>query len=235
MRVLVTGATGLIGGAVVARLIEAGEEIVAIARNTSRARRSVPDADWRELDIAGMTEPEHWQPHLAATPSSIARVAGQPARLDPRRAYRWHRRVVRGLRAGGRAPNRAGLRDRSRPPHRDRIFSNQARRRHRADAARSRLDHPAALGRAWPGRLWRQRIVSRARSLVGAARDPQRVRIAGRAARGWRRDGCLFSHAGRAVPARARSRRPGAAVLCRCRASLPALARPGPGPAPAPP
>jgi uncharacterized protein YbjT (DUF2867 family) len=42
MRVLVTGATGLIGGAVVARLIEAGDEIVAIARNTSRAAAACP-------------------------------------------------------------------------------------------------------------------------------------------------------------------------------------------------
>jgi len=71
MRVLVTGATGLIGGAVVARLMEASDEIVAVARNTSRARRSVPDADWRELDIARMTEPRHWLPHLAGVDALV--------------------------------------------------------------------------------------------------------------------------------------------------------------------
>lgn len=75
MRVLVTGATGLIGGAVVARLIEAGEEIVAIARNTRRARRGVPAADWRELDIAAMTEPEHWLLHLGAV-DAVVNCAG---------------------------------------------------------------------------------------------------------------------------------------------------------------
>jgi uncharacterized protein YbjT (DUF2867 family) len=36
MRVLVVGATGLIGGTIVARLIEAGCEVVGIARRTQQ-------------------------------------------------------------------------------------------------------------------------------------------------------------------------------------------------------
>jgi uncharacterized protein YbjT (DUF2867 family) len=42
MRVLVVGATGLIGGTIVARLIEAGCEVVGIARRTAAAARSIP-------------------------------------------------------------------------------------------------------------------------------------------------------------------------------------------------
>lgn len=65
MRVLVTGATGLIGAALVAALIDAGHSVVAIARRTARAERSVPAADWIALDIAAAIRPEDWLPHLA--------------------------------------------------------------------------------------------------------------------------------------------------------------------------
>jgi uncharacterized protein YbjT (DUF2867 family) len=75
MRVLVTGATGLIGGAVVARLIDTGHEVVAVARDTRRARRSVPDAAWLALDIAAMSEPQHWLPHLAGV-DAVVNCAG---------------------------------------------------------------------------------------------------------------------------------------------------------------
>jgi uncharacterized membrane protein len=46
MRVLVIGATGLIGSAVVARLIGAGHRVRALARHTAQARRSQPTAEW---------------------------------------------------------------------------------------------------------------------------------------------------------------------------------------------
>jgi uncharacterized protein YbjT (DUF2867 family) len=66
---------GLIGGAVVARLIEAGHEVVAVARRTGHVRRSVPDARWLALDIATMTEPRHWLPHLAGV-DAVVNCAG---------------------------------------------------------------------------------------------------------------------------------------------------------------
>src|SRR5437763_4433679 len=75
MRVLVTGATGLIGGAVVARLIETGYGVVGIARETRRARRSVPEARWLALDIAALTEPQHWHPHLGGI-DAVVNCAG---------------------------------------------------------------------------------------------------------------------------------------------------------------
>jgi uncharacterized protein YbjT (DUF2867 family) len=60
MRVLVVGATGLIGGTIVARLIEAGCEVVGIARRTAAATRSIPAAQWITLDIAAAKRPEVW-------------------------------------------------------------------------------------------------------------------------------------------------------------------------------
>src|SRR4051794_30539705 len=61
MRVLVIGATGLIGSAVVARLLDRGYEVRALARRTARAQRSQPDAAWVSFDIAVATHPEDWR------------------------------------------------------------------------------------------------------------------------------------------------------------------------------
>ena len=65
MRVLVIGATGLIGTAVVARLLDARHEVRALARHTARARRSQPGAEFLSRDVAGMTSPEDWLDCLA--------------------------------------------------------------------------------------------------------------------------------------------------------------------------
>jgi uncharacterized protein YbjT (DUF2867 family) len=75
MRVLVTGATGLIGGAIVARLIELGHGVVAVARRTNRATRSMPAAQWLALDIAAMTKVQDWLPCLAGV-EAVVNCAG---------------------------------------------------------------------------------------------------------------------------------------------------------------
>jgi uncharacterized protein YbjT (DUF2867 family) len=64
LRVLVTGATGLIGSAVVARLIREGHEVTALSRSVASANQRQPEAKWLSLDISRQTTPEHWVPHL---------------------------------------------------------------------------------------------------------------------------------------------------------------------------
>ena len=64
MRILVTGATGLIGSAVVARLIRAGHAVTGLSRSVTSARRHQPEADWLSVDIARHVTAERGVPHL---------------------------------------------------------------------------------------------------------------------------------------------------------------------------
>jgi uncharacterized protein YbjT (DUF2867 family) len=64
MRVLVTGAYGLIGSACLARLHAAGHDLVA-AGHAARSHRRFPYAHWVTVDFARLTKPELWRPHLA--------------------------------------------------------------------------------------------------------------------------------------------------------------------------
>ena len=71
MRVLVTGATGLIGAAIVARLLGEGYEVVGIARDIERARRRYPQVEWLALDIGELIAPLDWIPLLACVDTVI--------------------------------------------------------------------------------------------------------------------------------------------------------------------
>src|SRR3954470_13524631 len=64
MRILLIGASGLIGSAVAARLRRDGNEIVAVGRGGGPAVRRVPVDRWVTLDLRGTTAPETWLPHL---------------------------------------------------------------------------------------------------------------------------------------------------------------------------
>lgn len=60
--VLVVGASGLIGSAVVARFAASGVRVRALAR---RPGHPAPHATWHPIDLAATTTPEAWLPHLA--------------------------------------------------------------------------------------------------------------------------------------------------------------------------
>src|SRR5205085_5863926 len=75
MRVLLTGATGLIGASIVSALAQAGHEVVGIARHTDRAGRSMPKARWIALDIAAATTAEEWLPYLGGL-DAVVNCAG---------------------------------------------------------------------------------------------------------------------------------------------------------------
>ncbi|HEX7080038.1 MAG TPA: SDR family oxidoreductase [Gammaproteobacteria bacterium] len=71
-RVLLLGASGLIGSAVLARLVKHGREVTAVAR---RPGADLPGVEWVELDIAAATSPLDWRPHLAGV-EAVVNCAG---------------------------------------------------------------------------------------------------------------------------------------------------------------
>lgn len=75
MRIVVTGATGFIGAAIISRLASDGHEIVGVARNVVRARARQPEARWIDFDIARALSPGAWLPHLAGV-NAVINCAG---------------------------------------------------------------------------------------------------------------------------------------------------------------
>ncbi|HEX8621806.1 MAG TPA: SDR family oxidoreductase [Allosphingosinicella sp.] len=75
MRILLIGASGLIGSAVAARLKRDGHEIVAVGRAGGPAARRVPADSWVKLDLREAAEPEAWLPHLAGI-DAVVNCAG---------------------------------------------------------------------------------------------------------------------------------------------------------------
>ena len=57
MRVLVTGATGLIGSAVCDALLARGEEVVGLSRDPAKARKTNPTVTWHAWDPANERPP----------------------------------------------------------------------------------------------------------------------------------------------------------------------------------
>lgn len=75
MRVLVTGAYGLIGSAILARLHREGHEVAGTGRSIAEARRRFPYARWIAADFAQLTTPEAWQPLLGGI-DAVVNCAG---------------------------------------------------------------------------------------------------------------------------------------------------------------
>ncbi|RWN29882.1 SDR family oxidoreductase [Mesorhizobium sp.] len=73
MRVLVVGATGLIGASVCARIVSEGHEVVGVVR--SPRANEARDYQTLVLDVATALRPEDWLPHLAGI-DAIVNCAG---------------------------------------------------------------------------------------------------------------------------------------------------------------
>jgi len=65
MRVLVTGAYGLIGSACLARLHRDGHDLTATGRSIASAARRLPFARWRPADFDRLADAASWRPLLA--------------------------------------------------------------------------------------------------------------------------------------------------------------------------
>jgi len=71
MRVLVTGAYGLIGSAILARLNRDGHELIGCGRAVVVARRRFSYARWVEVDFARINSAESWLPLLAGVEAVV--------------------------------------------------------------------------------------------------------------------------------------------------------------------
>lgn len=75
MRILVLGGYGLIGLEIVRCLRAAGHEVVGLGRSTAKGRAAAPDIAWIGADIAALTTPQAWTPHIAGV-DAIVNAAG---------------------------------------------------------------------------------------------------------------------------------------------------------------
>ncbi|WFP73895.1 SDR family oxidoreductase [Mesorhizobium sp. WSM4906] len=75
MKVLVLGGYGLIGEAVLGRLIEDGQDLVGLGRDVSDARRRKPCVEWIAADMSRLLAAADWAPLLAGV-EAIVNAAG---------------------------------------------------------------------------------------------------------------------------------------------------------------
>ena len=75
MRVLLLGATGLIGTAVADALAEAGHAVTGLARQAGAAAAARPHLAWIARDLAACTTPRDWMPLLAGI-DAVVNCAG---------------------------------------------------------------------------------------------------------------------------------------------------------------
>ena len=89
-RVVVTGATGLIGRAVVSALLDRGDEVVALARGPERAQEFLGDT----VEIHAWPDPTHAPPPVGSLTGAdaVIHLLGEPV------AQRWNPDVKRAIR-----------------------------------------------------------------------------------------------------------------------------------------
>lgn len=73
-RVLILGATGLIGARIAAALAAGGHRVIGLARDVASAARRMPEVEWRRADLARTTVSE-WMEHLSGI-EAVVNCAG---------------------------------------------------------------------------------------------------------------------------------------------------------------
>ncbi len=104
MRVTITGATGLIGGAVINSLTRTGAEVTVLSRDPAKARRRLADLPVEAVSWSPMEEPAPAEALSGA--DAVIHLAGEPI------AQRWSgevKRLIRETRVRGTANLITGL------------------------------------------------------------------------------------------------------------------------------
>lgn len=64
MKILILGGNGFIGSAFAQAALTNGHEVTCLGRNISVAKERLPNCKWLQTDIAKMTNPADWDPHV---------------------------------------------------------------------------------------------------------------------------------------------------------------------------
>ena len=153
MHVLLTGASGFIGNAVLRELLRQGHCVSACSREPERLPPSSPAAKVYVIDFAGMTAVEQWLPYLAGV-DAIVNCAGIIAETETQTFASIHTQVAQALVPGRCASRRAEDRAVSAlAADADAVrFIKQIRRRSSLALVTPGLAHVAAVAGVWRGR-----------------------------------------------------------------------------------
>ncbi|MDJ0596848.1 MAG: TIGR01777 family oxidoreductase [Pleurocapsa sp. MO_226.B13] len=85
MKIAITGATGLVGSRLVAKLTQAGHQILVLTRNPNKAQKVFPASAFSNLEIVQYTPQEsgEWQKSISGC-DAVVNLAGEPI------AERWN-------------------------------------------------------------------------------------------------------------------------------------------------
>ena len=143
MRVLVTGASGMIGSAVCDALLARGEEVVGLSRDPQRARTSNPTVTWHGWDAASERPPAAAVEGADAVINLIGEEINQ--RLTPAAKKRIHdsrvratKNLVDGISSASDGPG---------------VLVSQAAVGYYADHGEAIIDESTAPGSSWLSRL----------------------------------------------------------------------------------
>lgn len=85
MKIAITGATGLVGSSLVAKLNQAGHQILVFTRNTNKAQKVFPPSAYGNLELVQYSPQEsgEWQKSISGC-DAVVNLAGEPI------AERWN-------------------------------------------------------------------------------------------------------------------------------------------------